>query len=159
MKLAVTGIMRYPDGNLVSFAGWLSMPLKRRRNSAPPTLCPLSDCMSLLQGAWTPNIIWYLSQGPRRFSELKAGIDKVSAKVLTQRLRDLEAKGVVTRHVEPTSPPSVEYALSDLGSELFPVIAAIVDVGHRLKRRRGVVVLAANRKVHGSHAAAGMKAH
>ncbi len=116
------------------------MPLKRRRNSAPPTPCPLSDCMSLLQGAWTPNIIWYLSRGARRFSELKAGIDKVSAKVLTQRLRDLEAKGVVTRHVEPTSPPSVEYALSDLGSELLPVIAAIVDVGHRLKRRRGAAV-------------------
>jgi DNA-binding HxlR family transcriptional regulator len=119
------------------------MPLKRRRNAAPQPVCPLSDCMSLLGGAWTPNIIWYLSQGPRRFSELRTDITQVSAKVLTQRLRDLEEKGVLNREVLPTSPPSVEYALTELGRELLPVISAIVDVGHRLKQRRGLRKLAA----------------
>jgi DNA-binding HxlR family transcriptional regulator len=119
------------------------MALKRRRNTASPTPCPLSDCMSLLNGAWTPNIIWYLAQGPRRFSELRADIARVSAKVLTQRLRDLEEKGVLTREVLPTSPPSVEYGLTELGRELLPVISAIVDVGVRLKRRRGVARFAA----------------
>jgi DNA-binding HxlR family transcriptional regulator len=119
------------------------MPLKRRRNAAPPAPCPLSDCMSLLAGAWTPNIIWYLSQGPRRFSELKADIQRISAKVLTERLRDLERKGVLSRDVLPTSPPSVEYALTELGRELQPVIAAIVSVGQRLKARRGKLRIAA----------------
>nr|WP_256625644.1 helix-turn-helix domain-containing protein [Pseudomonas sp. LPB0260] len=84
-------------------------------------------------GAWTPNIIWYLSQQPRRFSELKADIPGISAKVLTARLKKLESEGVVLRRVLPTSPPSVEYSLSSLGQELKPAIEAIVAVGHRLK--------------------------
>jgi DNA-binding HxlR family transcriptional regulator len=108
------------------------MALKRRRNRAPIPLCPLTECMSILEGAWTPNIIWYLSEGPRRFSELQGDIPAVSAKVLTARLRDLAEKGVVTRAVLDTSPPSVEYALTSLGGKLMPVIQAIVDVGHRL---------------------------
>ena len=108
------------------------MALKRRRNRTPSPVCPLSECMTILQGAWTPNIIWYLCEGPRRFSELQSDIPAVSAKVLTARLRDLEAKGVLTRSVRATSPPSVEYDLKPLGRELMPVIQAIVDVGYRL---------------------------
>jgi DNA-binding HxlR family transcriptional regulator len=89
--------------------------------------------MKLLGGVWTPNLIWYLRAGPRRFSELRVDLPKISAKVLTSRLRDLEARGVVARTVRPTSPPSVEYALTPLGRELLPVIDAIVSVGGRLK--------------------------
>jgi DNA-binding HxlR family transcriptional regulator len=61
------------------------MTLKRRKNRTPHPMCPLSDCMAFIGGAWTPNIIWYLSSGPRRFSELRVDIPLVSAKVLTQR--------------------------------------------------------------------------
>jgi DNA-binding HxlR family transcriptional regulator len=113
------------------------MPLKVRKNRspAPPNACPLSACMAVLGGAWTPNIIWNLSGGPRRFSELRVDIPKVSAKVLTARLRALEEKGVVIRDVKPTSPPSVEYSLTDLGQQLVPAIQAIADVGHKLKQR------------------------
>ncbi len=89
--------------------------------------------MRVLGGAWTPNIIWYLSANPRRFSELKTDIHGISAKVLTERLRKLEHSGVVLREVMPTSPPTVEYRLSELGRELKPAIEAIVKVGHRLK--------------------------
>jgi DNA-binding HxlR family transcriptional regulator len=92
--------------------------------------------MALLGGAWTPNVIWYLSGEPRRFSELRSDIPAISAKVLSGRLHELEDKGVVTRTVMPTSPPSVEYSLTTLGRELVPAIQAIVDVGHRLKRRK-----------------------
>ncbi|MFY8105998.1 MAG: winged helix-turn-helix transcriptional regulator [Elstera sp.] len=114
------------------------MPLKRRKNQSPAPLpaCPLFTCMSLIGGAWTPNIIWYLSGGARRFSELRADIPAISAKMLTQRLRDMEENGLVTRTVMPTSPPSVDYALTDLGQELVPAIRAIVDVGARLKERK-----------------------
>ncbi len=113
------------------------MALKIRKNHSPepPHECPLSRCMEVLKGAWTPNIIWYLSGGPRRFNELRVDIPKISAKVLTTRLRDLEAKGVVLREVKPTSPPSVEYSLTDLGEELVPAINAIAGVGHKLKER------------------------
>jgi DNA-binding HxlR family transcriptional regulator len=114
------------------------MALKVRKNRAPRPLCPLSECMSVLGGAWTPNVIWYLSAGPRRFSELRVDLPDISAKVLTQRLRELEARGVLTRRVMETSPPSVEYALTDLGREFQPVIEQIVAVGHRLKSLRPV---------------------
>jgi DNA-binding HxlR family transcriptional regulator len=114
------------------------MALKVRKNRAPepPESCPLSECMSLLGGAWTPNIIWYLSAGPRRFGELRHDIPVVSAKVLTARLRDLEQKGAVWRRVMPTSPPSVEYGLTELGQEFLPAISTIVAVGHKLKQRK-----------------------
>lgn len=112
--------------------------LKLRKNKAvtPPYSCPLSECMSLLGGAWTPNIIWCLSAGPRRFGELRADIPAISAKVLTSRLRDLEEKGVLWRRVMPTSPPSVEYGLTDLGAEFMPAIQAIVEIGHKFKNRK-----------------------
>lgn len=111
------------------------MSLKRRKNRTPHPQCPLSNCMALIGGAWTPNIIWYLSSGPRRFSELRSDIPLVSAKVLTQRLRELEDRSILARRVMNTSPPSVEYALTDLGLEFMPVIQAIAEVGQRLKLR------------------------
>lgn len=112
------------------------MALKRRKSRTPTPLCPLSECMAVLGGAWTPNIIWYLSAGPRRFSELRSDIPLVSAKVITQRLRELEERGVVSRNVMPTSPPSVEYMLTEHGQEFVPAIRAIVDVGYRLKAKQ-----------------------
>lgn len=114
------------------------MTLKRRKSKVPPPMpaCPLTECMALLGGAWTPNVIWYLSGEPRRFSELRSDIPLISAKVLSGRLHEMEDKGVVIRKVMPTSPPSVEYSLTTLGRELVPAIQAIVDVGHRLKRRK-----------------------
>ena len=114
------------------------MPLKVRKSKAPPPLpsCPLTECMALLGGAWTPNVIWYLSAGPRRFMELRVDMPGISAKVLSTRLRDLQHRGVVTRKVMPTTPPSVEYELTELGRELMPAIEAIVEVGHKLKRSR-----------------------
>ncbi len=113
----------------------MALKIRKNRSPAPPNECPLSTCMEVLGGAWTPNIIWNLSGGPRRFSELRVDIPKVSAKVLTTRLRELESKGVVLREVKPTSPPSVEYSLTDLGQQLVPAIDAIADVGHKLKER------------------------
>lgn len=90
----------------------------------------------MLAGAWSPNIIWHLRSGPRRFSELRHDIPPVSAKVLSQRLRELEARGVLDRTVQQTRPPSVEYSLTSVGAELVPALSAIVDVGHRLKSAR-----------------------
>lgn len=112
----------------------MALRVRKNRVLAPP-LCPLSECMQLLRGAWAPNVIWYLSAQPRRFGELRVDIPRISARVLSARLRELEDKGVVTRCVVPTSPPSVEYELTDLGRELVPAIAAIVAVGHKLKTR------------------------
>ena len=111
------------------------MALKLRKQVAVPPGCPMSACMSLLGGVWTPEIIWDLSQGPRRFSELRRAKPAISAKVLSARLKDLKKRGVLSRTVLPTTPPSVEYALTDLGEELIPVIRAIVEVGSKLNFR------------------------
>jgi DNA-binding HxlR family transcriptional regulator len=89
--------------------------------------------MAVLGGAWTPSLIWKLAGDPRRFGELMRDIPGISPKMLTARLRDLEEKGVVVRAVMPTSPPSVEYSLSELGRELIPVINTIVRVGTRIR--------------------------
>ncbi|HEX8754998.1 MAG TPA: helix-turn-helix domain-containing protein [Steroidobacteraceae bacterium] len=94
--------------------------------------------MALLGGAWTTSVIWQLSGGPRRFGELHKDIPGISPKVLTARLRQLALKGVVIRGVAPTSPPSVEYTLSELGKELIPIIDTIVRVGTRLLEARPV---------------------
>jgi DNA-binding HxlR family transcriptional regulator len=112
------------------------MALKRRKSKVPPppAACPLTECMKLLSGAWTPNVIWYLSEHPRRFSELRSDIPRISAKVLSARLREMEEKGVLTRTVMPTSPPSTEYALTPLGRELLPAIEAIAQIGAKLKK-------------------------
>jgi DNA-binding HxlR family transcriptional regulator len=114
------------------------MAVKRRKSKVtpPPIGCPLTACMQFLKGAWTPNVIWYLREEPRRFSELMADIPGVSPKVFSARLKRLERDGILTRQVMPTSPPTVEYALTDLGRELTPAIEAIVQVGHKLKSRR-----------------------
>ena len=116
------------------------MAVKRRKSrvSPPPTGCPLTACMKFLGGAWTPNVIWYLRSEPRRFSELMADIPGVSPKVFSARLKSLEQDGILIRRVVPTSPPTVEYSLTDLEQELTPAIEAIVQVGHKLKRMRAV---------------------
>lgn len=114
----------------------MGLALRKSKVVAPPPACPLTQCMALLQGAWAPNVIWYLSAGPRRFGELRHDIPRISARVLSARLRELESKGVVTRHVLDSSPPSAEYRLSELGEELIPAIKAIVAVGMKLKDGR-----------------------
>jgi DNA-binding HxlR family transcriptional regulator len=102
------------------------------RVSPPPRDCPLEECLKLLGGAWTPKILWYLRTEPRRFGDLKRDLLTISAKVLTTRLRELEEMGVISRSVMPTSPPTVEYALTALGKKLNPVIDSIAEVGLEL---------------------------
>ncbi len=114
------------------------MPLKMRKNHSPepPEPCLLTECMQVIAGAWAPNVIWCLRAGPRRFSELRTDIPPVTSKVLSTRLRELEQRGVISRTVMPTTPPSVEYQLTPLGTELIPALEAVVEVGHKLKARR-----------------------
>jgi len=115
------------------------MALKMRKNQSPqpPAPCLLTECMQVIAGAWAPNVIWCLRSGPRRFSELRTDIPPVSAKVLSARLKELEDREVIGRRVRPTSPPSVEYELTEIGRELIPALEGIVRVGHKLKLRSG----------------------
>lgn len=111
--------------------------IKHRKNIvAPiPDECPLELGLKFLAGAWTHQILYYLSSEPRRFGDLKRDLGAVSAKVLTTRLRELEDLGVITRKVMPTSPPTVEYALTPIGAKFKPVLDAIIDVSKNLRKR------------------------
>ncbi len=104
----------------------------------PPrsTDCPLEECLRVLAGAWTPKILWHLRDGPKRFGDIKRDLVLCSAKVLTTRLRELEDKGILSRKVLPTSPPTVEYQLTSAGKKFQPVLDAIVEVGKELGRNK-----------------------
>jgi DNA-binding HxlR family transcriptional regulator len=90
--------------------------------------------MRLLSGAWTANVIWYLGEGERCFTELQTDLSGVSAKMLTSRLRMLERAGVVNRIARQTSPPTVWYALTPVGEELRAALGNVVAISQRLKR-------------------------
>jgi DNA-binding HxlR family transcriptional regulator len=109
----------------------MGLPVRRSQVAAPPA-CPLTESLALLRGAWAPNVVWFLSAEPRRFGELRHDIPRISARVLSARLRELESRGLVTRRVLATSPPSAEYALTPLGRELLPAIQALASVGKKL---------------------------
>ena len=102
----------------------------------PPPECPVLGCIELIRGAWAPNVVWFLASGPRRFGELRRDIAPVSAKVLAARLRVMESHGVIARRELDTSPPSVEYNLTDVGAQLVPVVHLLLDVGMKLKSQR-----------------------
>ncbi len=110
------------------------MSLRIRKNKAViPPACPVDVGVKLLAGAWAPHVIWFLSQQPRRFGELRRDIPAISARVLSARLRDLEKRGVIVRLPLKTSPPSAEYALTELGRDLLPALTALVDVALKME--------------------------
>lgn len=112
------------------------MALRVRKNKAViPFACPIDVGVKLLAGAWAPHIIWYLSQQPRRFSELRKDIPAISARILSARLRELQGRGVITKRELATSPPSAEYALTSLGRELLPALTALVGVALKMPKR------------------------
>jgi DNA-binding HxlR family transcriptional regulator len=111
----------------------------RKSRAAPDPGCPVGRCMTLIGGVWTPSLIWALSGGPRRFGELRIDLKGISAKVLSTRLRDLEARKLICREVRDGDPPSFEYALTVHGRDLMPAIQAIAEVGTRLKLLSEVV--------------------
>ena len=80
---------------------------------------------------WTMLILFALASKPSRFNELRRTIPDISKRMLTQTLRDLERDGMITRHVFPTKPPSVEYRLSALGESVLEPLAALVDWAER----------------------------
>jgi DNA-binding HxlR family transcriptional regulator len=82
--------------------------------------------------------MYFLRTGPLRFGSLRRELGKISSKVLTTRLRELEERGAVVRKVIPSNPPMVEYRLSEMGEELLPVLDAISEVSHALRLKYGL---------------------
>ena len=94
--------------------------------------CPVSRAVAVLDGKWTMLVIRDLLGGTRRFGELRSSLAGISPKTLTDRLRDLEATGLVRRTLYPEIPPRVEYELTERGLALAPVLGALAEFGRSL---------------------------
>ncbi|AST31450.2 winged helix-turn-helix transcriptional regulator [Ralstonia solanacearum] len=109
----------------------MGLPL-RQNKAAPPPACQVTDALGFLRRAWALNVVWQLRDQARRFGELRHDLPRISARVLSLRLHELESRGLVERHALNSSPPSAEYALTPLGRELLPAIDILASVGQKL---------------------------
>ena len=91
--------------------------------------CPVEATLDLIGGKYKALILWHLSGGKLRFSELKKAVKNATPKMLTQQLRELEAQALIHREVFPVVPPKVEYSLTELGRSLMPILVAMRDWG------------------------------
>lgn len=97
--------------------------------------CPVATTVALIGSKWKLLIIRNLMSRPWRFNELKKDLEGISQKVLTDSLRSMEADGIITRTVYPEVPPRVEYALSELGESMRPIIESMAAFGTAYKKR------------------------
>jgi DNA-binding HxlR family transcriptional regulator len=94
--------------------------------------CPVTTAIGIIAGKWKPMILCELHAGPRRFSDLKRDVPGISEKVLTAHLRELEADGIVSRReFRDGAILGTEYAFTDYGSTLKPILYALADWGTR----------------------------
>ena len=107
------------DGVIDSFRRWVAMPVEQAQ-------CPVRDVLDRLGQKWATLLIMALAERPRRFSELQRLVPDISKRSLAQALRNLEEDGILTRHVFPTKPPSVEYRLAPLGRSMLAPLAALI---------------------------------
>lgn len=97
--------------------------------------CPVETTLMLIGDKWKVLILRDLLEGTKRFGELKKSIGSVSQKVLTAQLRDMEAKGLVSRKVYAEVPPRVEYSLTETGQSLKLVLDAMQQWGTEYKQK------------------------
>ena len=97
-------------------------------------VCPVATTVALIGSKWKLLIIRNLMARPWRFNELKKDLEGISQKVLTDSLRSMESDGIVTRTVYPEVPPRVEYALSELGESMRPIMKAMELWGEEYKK-------------------------
>ena len=95
--------------------------------------CPVATTVQLIGSKWKLLILRNLLVRPWRFNGLKNNLEGISQKVLTDSLRSMEEDGIITRTVYPEVPPHVEYALSELGESMRPIIKSMEEFGINYK--------------------------
>ncbi len=101
--------------------------------------CPVDAFYKLIGQRWSSYILWTLElNGPMRFNALLREIPRVSQKVLTEKLRELEQSGLIHRDYEPTIPPKVTYSLTARAKEITPIMHHIAKLAHKW-REEGVL--------------------
>lgn len=90
--------------------------------------CPLEPALRFLAGTWTVKIMWYLDCGPRGFADLQRDLRHISPKVLSERLKQMEARGIISRAHLDERRRFVQYALTPFGREFKPVLQSLCEV-------------------------------
>jgi DNA-binding HxlR family transcriptional regulator len=93
--------------------------------------CSMELTLGLIGGKWKSLILWYLGENTLRFSELRNSLPRITPKMLTQQLRELEECGLVNRFIYTQIPPKVEYSLTAAGKSLLPILATLCEWGQR----------------------------
>lgn len=101
---------------------------------------PVEFVMDRIGGTWKMPILWRLRNSTQRYSELKKTMPKVTHKMLTSSLRELEQDGFITRTVYPVVPPHVDYSLTERGRQSIPAISYLREYGFALMRDYGINV-------------------
>ncbi|HLH58404.1 MAG TPA: helix-turn-helix domain-containing protein [Streptosporangiaceae bacterium] len=94
---------------------------------APLSSCRAREVLRRVGDKWSVYVIDRLGQGSQRFSELRRGIDGITARMLTVTLRGLERDGLVSRTLHPVIPPRVDYELTPMGRTLLETIEQLID--------------------------------
>lgn len=100
------------------------------------TECPVEYTASMIANKWKILILRELLTGTKRYNELTRTVVGISAKVLTENLRELENDGIISRKVYPVVPPKVEYSLTEKGNELKPIINLMKEFGVKYKDKK-----------------------
>ncbi len=109
-----------------------AVDLRALARASAGTTCSVERALSIVGAKWTLVILHDLMDGPKRFGELERLIPSASAKMLTERLRQLERHGLITRTVFPQVPARVVYALTETGRTLWPIVDSLDRWGQRL---------------------------
>lgn len=105
-----------------------------RADAGPAQVCPeFHAAIELVGRRWTGAILWTLADGPHYFAELAAAVPGLSDRLLSARLRELEAEGLVERSVHDGPPPRVSYALTEKGRALAPALRELRSWARRWK--------------------------
>ena len=91
--------------------------------------CSMELSLDLIGGKWKSLILWHLRENTLRFSELKRSLPKITQKMLTQQLRELESHGLISRFIYTQIPPKVEYSLTPMGISLLPILESLCHWG------------------------------
>lgn len=102
--------------------------------------CALDITMDYISGKWKTVILWYLGKEACRFSELNRLIPQITEKMLSLQLKQLEKDGIVSRTIYAEVPPRVEYALTDFGKTMLPMVEEIAAWGREVGRSRGKLI-------------------
>lgn len=102
--------------------------------------CPVELSLSVIQGKWKILILWHLRTKTMRYSELRKAMPRITHKMLSQQLKDLEADGMIQREVFPVVPPRVEYSLTQEGQTLLPALTSLQQWGMRYKQTHHIQI-------------------